>query len=163
MTADRLASEACDAVRVLTVRDPWANLIADGRKQWETRTRATKWRGWVVIHAGLAMTRPQRDLCAKLGIDVKAHLAPGHVVAIARLVEAVPVDDMEAATFGRGISEQERALGDYTPGRWAWKLEDVRPFRGPKLKGKLGLWIPNARQHAQIFAAYRKSFSPTNQ
>jgi hypothetical protein len=154
-----LMHEGCDAVRVLTVRDPWANLIADGRKQWETRTRATKWRGWVVIHAGVAMTRPQRDLCARLSIDPKT-VAKGRVVAIARLVECVPVDDMQAATHGRGLSEQELALGDYTPGRWAWKLEDVRAFDGPALKGKLGLWIPNARQHAQIFASYRKSFSP---
>lgn len=81
--------------------------------------------------------------------------------ALAKVVECAPVEDLSAATHGRGLSEQELALGDYTPGRFAWKLADVHAFKGPKLKGKLGLFQPTEAQRAQIFASYRKSFSPT--
>jgi hypothetical protein len=149
--------EACE-LRVLTVRDPWATMIAAGRKQWETRTRKTHFRGWVAIHAGVAMTRPQIDLAKHLGLDPR-ELATGRVVAIAELVATTRTVDIDLANFGKGITDEERLLGDYTPGRWAWNLRSVQAFRGPKLKGKLGLWKPTETQRAQIFACYRRTFS----
>lgn len=37
--------------------------------------------------------------------------------------------------------EPERSFGDYTPGRYAYILEDVRAFPEPlPAKGQLGLW-----------------------
>ena len=39
------------------------------------------------------------------------------------------------------LTSQERAFGDYTPGRYAWLLSDVRPLAAPiPAKGQLGLW-----------------------
>jgi hypothetical protein len=39
------------------------------------------------------------------------------------------------------ITPRERAFGDYTPGRYAWLLKDVRHLPAPMAaKGKLGLW-----------------------
>jgi hypothetical protein len=39
------------------------------------------------------------------------------------------------------ISLQEKALGDYTPGRWAWRLEDPVRFITPvPVKGAQGIW-----------------------
>jgi hypothetical protein len=39
------------------------------------------------------------------------------------------------------LTEQEEAFGDYTPGRYAWLLADVRPLAEPvPAKGALGLW-----------------------
>lgn len=37
--------------------------------------------------------------------------------------------------------DAERAFGDYTPGRYAWILEDVQRLDAPvECKGALGLW-----------------------
>ncbi len=39
-----------------------------------------------------------------------------------------------------GLSEQERAFGDYSEGRWAWFLEDVQQLEPVPVRGALGLW-----------------------
>ncbi len=40
-------------MKALTIRQPWASLIIEGGKDIENRSRATKVRGWVLVHAGL--------------------------------------------------------------------------------------------------------------
>lgn len=83
-------------------------------------------------------------------------------VATELLVEAGGAWDLETAderiTDGKGkyynrhyvsadhgkkwkLTDQERAFGDYSEGRYAWLLADVRPLRLPvPAKGQLGLW-----------------------
>jgi hypothetical protein len=38
---------ALSVTRGLVIDQPWAGLIADGRKTWEMRTKPTKVRGWI--------------------------------------------------------------------------------------------------------------------
>jgi hypothetical protein len=38
-------------VRALSLTQPWANLVAQGRKTIETRTWATPYRGWLLVCA----------------------------------------------------------------------------------------------------------------
>lgn len=45
------------------------------------------------------------------------------------------------AHHGHKLTANERAFGDYTPGRFAWLLADVKPLDRPiPAKGALGLW-----------------------
>ena len=44
-----------DRIRALTVRQPWASLIALGHKRIETRSWKTDYRGPLVIHAGASL------------------------------------------------------------------------------------------------------------
>ena len=44
--------QAPSAIRGLTVRQPWASLIADGLKTIEVRTHRVGYRGLLIIHAG---------------------------------------------------------------------------------------------------------------
>lgn len=39
-------------MQVITIRQPWATLIALGEKEYETRSWQTKYRGKLAIHAG---------------------------------------------------------------------------------------------------------------
>ena len=41
-------------MKVLTVKQPWATLIVEGIKKYEFRSWKTKYRGEVLIHAGLS-------------------------------------------------------------------------------------------------------------
>jgi len=44
-------------------------------------------------------------------------------------------------TQGEPDAKTERAFGDYSPGRWAWLLADVKPLTTPiPARGALGLW-----------------------
>ena len=43
------------------------------------------------------------------------------------------------------VSEQERQWGDFTPGRWAWRLADVVPITPPiPWRGERGLFDVDA-------------------
>ena len=38
-------------------------------------------------------------------------------------------------------SDRERSFGDWTPGRYAWELVNVKPLPTPiEVKGRQGLW-----------------------
>jgi len=57
-------------------------------------------------------------------------------VATARLVD---IAGTGAAQYS--VSALERHLGDFTPGRYAWFLTDIRPLPEPIFcKGARGLW-----------------------
>lgn len=123
-----------EGMRALTVRQPWASLIASGEKRVETRPMRTKHRGPMAIHAGLSWGPAQRALASRLGVEV----APvGAVVCVVNVVDCVRMtpDTIEQA------SERERELGDWRPGRWAWHLENPRPLSAlVPAKGRLGVW-----------------------
>ncbi len=90
-------------MRAITVRQPWASLIAAGAKTIETRPRPTSYRGPVLIHAGKTWNR--QDLAGVLpalvtggphGPRLRHSLPLGAFVAVANVVDCVKVYD-----FGR--------------------------------------------------------------
>jgi activating signal cointegrator 1 len=182
-------------VKALTIRQPWASLIAAGVKTIETRGWRTSYRGDILIHAGRTMPpnldigpwyrspRPtSRSTWSILHEDRyqddlpgggKIALPLGAVVAVAGLVDVVPIDRWAKGAhvgnfphdgplphqrgglwlightgYGHGTPtyiEDQRPLGDFTPGRYAWLLDNVRPLPEPiPAKGKQGLWTPDA-------------------
>ncbi|MCY4577660.1 MAG: ASCH domain-containing protein [Chloroflexi bacterium] len=105
-------------MKALSLRQPWASLIADGRKTIETRTWRTHYRGPLAIHAS---ARPHGDL------------PTGGIVAVAWLYDCRP---MEAA------DEDAACIARYD-GAYAWLLSDVQPIGLIPCKGMLGLWTPS--------------------
>ena len=138
-------------MKAVTLWQPWASLIACGVKRFETRS----WPAYgllvgeeLAIHAGLR--------CASLAdldaVTLRTMLAlfrdrpslpSGAVVAIARfegnyLVEHVRDPD---------------PFGDYRPGRWAWRLGDVRTLAVPcPATGRQRIWDWTPGQHPEAVA-----------
>lgn len=117
---------------MLTVRQPWAHLIAHGAKRIENRSRPTSYRGPLVVHAGLRPDDLDDDELAALyppGTDLDAlveAMAWGAAVAVGDLYDCVPY----AAV----------ANDPYACGPWCWLLRDVRPLRSPiPCRGHLAL------------------------
>ena len=109
------------ALSALSVRQPWAGLICGGTKRYETRSWRTHRRGWIAIHAS---KRPTGDWPS------------GCIVAVARLAACGRVEDIHDQ-----LSAREREAGDYTDGRFAWRLEDVRVLKTPiPHAGGLSFW-----------------------
>ncbi len=125
-------------MRALSLTQPWAEEVAAGHKQWETRSWMTSYRGLVAIHAAKGFPGYARQFAAEeraLG-RVSARIALGAIIAVARLVDIRP-----AAEVALEVSGLERILGDYTPGRFAWQLADVVRLDEPiGARGMLGLW-----------------------
>ena len=127
----------------LTIWQPWASLIACGAKRYETRSWAAPHRvigQRLAIHAGLRGLRRSElgyPLAAlrEYGLDYR-DLPRGVVVATAYVVACLRTCDPP-----KYIPWQERLLGDWSPGRWAWQLEDVVQVEPSKVRGAQGLWI----------------------
>lgn len=132
-------------MKAITLIQPWATLVAIGAKKIETRSWATDYRGPLAIHAAKGFPVAARAVCtenytirwhlrqARIDVD---ELPRGVIVAVCRLVDCRRI---------RGKVDEPRysevCFGDYTPGRYAWVLEDVRPVIPPiPAKGALGLW-----------------------
>ena len=114
-------------MKALTVRQPWAWYITEGRKRYETRSWYTRYRGTLAIHAG----KNAKDM-ARAGIT---GLPLGAVVCAVQLVACHRTEDLQ------DITEEERSLGDFSPGRYAWELRDVVVFDQPvPARGSLGFW-----------------------
>ena len=52
-------------MKVITIKQPWATLIAEGYKEYEFRTWKTKYRGDILIHAGLGVNKKAMEKAAE--------------------------------------------------------------------------------------------------
>lgn len=128
----------------LSLWQPWAMLIAIGAKEYETRHWNTSYRGELVIHA--AKKRDAETLAALHTLQESGVLARmpqrwsplhfGCALCIVTLTDCIPTEIIRES-----LSVQERAFGNYSSGRYAWKLENVRAFPQPiPIRGQQGLW-----------------------
>lgn len=124
-------------MKAVSLWQPWAQAITHRLKRNETRGWSTRYRGPLAIHAAKRWEKDQivfNELLREHGLVI-ADLAFGAVVAVAWLVDVQPVEAMTT------ISASERLLGDYSPGRFAWILEDVQALREPlPFAGKQGFF-----------------------
>lgn len=144
-------------MKVLSLTQPYASLVAIGAKKIETRSWATGYRGPLAIHAakgldpvdgreGLAYLCQREPFASALGNAglTAAALPLGAIIAIVELVDVVSIiENWQYEIHGFKVipEEPERSFGDYTGGRYAWLLRIVQQLRAPIVaRGALGLW-----------------------
>lgn len=137
-------------MKAITIKQPWATLIALGEKQFETRSWQTKYRGPIAIHAGKSVDKEAcedswiKDVLAEHGITSWKQLPTGVVLAAAELIDCHKVSlgvGSVVCTSGPIIQGLEYYFGDYTEGRFAWELTNLRVLPEPvPAKGQLSLW-----------------------
>ena len=130
-------------MKAITIWQPWASLIAWQEKRYETRSWETKYRGPLAIHAGLDDSALDvvdansfyRAAFKRHGDPALTKLPLGEVVCVVDLVDVVPVAYLCA------LSQSETTFGDYSPSRFAWRLDNLRVLVEPiPVRGKQGLW-----------------------
>lgn len=105
-------------MRAMTVKQPWASLIASGDKDIENRSWRTSYRGPLVITASKVIDRTAR-------IVAKAVDSPtGVVVGVVDLIDCVQGHPSPWAM----------------PDCWHWVLAKPRRCTPIAVKGSLGLW-----------------------
>lgn len=130
-------------MRALSLHQPYASAIALNLKQFETRGRKTNVRGELAIHAAqcihwfsilkdiqvesLMNSTPLWETLSK--DTVWSKLPRGAVVALAKLAGCARAEHLNPS--GALLSPLELAWGDWTPGRWGYLLEDVKPLKEP--------------------------------
>ena len=103
-----------NTMKALSIKQPWANLIASGGKTIETRTWKTDYRGPLLI-------------CSSKSPDI--HPA-GQALAIATLTDCRPMSVLDEA------AAQCRKYD----GAFAWVLADVRKISAFPVRGQIGLF-----------------------
>lgn len=115
-------------MKALTLWQPWASLIADGRKLIETRPRPWYHVGVVAIHAGL---RVDREACIRFGYDPDT-IARGAIVAVARKYGCV--------RFPNPVAPPDD-YGNFGAGRYGYMLTNVMRLKQPiSASGMQGFW-----------------------
>lgn len=137
-------------MKAYTVYQPYAFATVVGLKHYETRTRRTHIRGRVAVHAGKKKIKGKS--AEQLYMDILAtgkenelawHACRtshpeeyGAVVGTVEIVDCVPVEEIADK-----LTPLERALGDYSPGRFAWVLRNPVMFEKPiPARGRQGWW-----------------------
>ena len=141
-------------MRGLTLYQPWAADVAEGRKRYETRGHRTSYQGVLAIHAGVnrsflpktAEWLFMRPRAGAVLVPARPAFSLGAIVAVCWLERCVPSETIRAS-----LGEQELDVGDWSDGRYGWELHDVRALQEPiLLKGMQGLWPVDPMSVEQI-------------
>jgi len=101
-------------MKALSIRQPWANMIASGKKTIETRTWRTNYRGPLLI---VSSRTPRID-------------PAGYALAVAELIDCRPMTR----------EDEEKACYQIYPRAQAWVLTNIRRIDPFPVNGKLGLY-----------------------
>jgi hypothetical protein len=124
-------------MKVLSIKEPFATLIKDGVKIYETRSWKTNYRGEIYIHASLSLSKSERVESSNKYL--KSEIKPGFILCKCELVDCIPMTDEFIKYINEETSEYDYGL--YSEGRYAWKLKVLEVLDEPiPAKGKLGIW-----------------------
>lgn len=144
-------------MRALSLTQPWATLVALGKKRFETRSWRTKYRGQIAIQAARNFPQQCQDLCDvwpfNKYISSADMLYRGDIIAVATLKDIQPTELIVRTLQPQspGDEVEEFSFGDFSPGRWAWELIDVRQLKEPVVAwGMQGLWTPDPETRAAV-------------
>ena len=121
-------------MKVLTLKQPWASLVANGYKIYEFRSWKTKYRGEILIHAGCGVDKEWLDKVKDYGIDFPKKKILCKVV----LEDCIEIDDgfnKMVKTLDSNVYSHKDRTG------YAWKLENLEKVNCKnEISGKQGVW-----------------------
>lgn len=140
---------AVPEIRLLSLWQPWASLVALGLKRIETRSWGTKYRGLVAIHAARRWTASSLEFANQLALEglvprmaalPVADLPLGSILSVEYLSDVLTTEDaaQRLAVTRDPTLARELRFGDFTFGRKAWLFDPERhrplatpfPYRG---------------------------------
>ena len=129
-------------MKVLSIKEPYATLICNGKKLIETRSWKTNYRGELYIHASSAKI-VKRYLTNQYVLNISKNLKMnyGNIICKAKLADCIYMDQGFIDSIKK--DQKEYYLGQYELGRYAWVLKNVELIEPIPAKGKLNIWNYN--------------------
>jgi len=124
-------------MKVITIKQPFASLIAEGIKKYEFRTWKTNYRGDILIHAGKSIDKKAMKKYERYNLQYPL----GCILAKATIVDCIKIDEKE-----RKILKEQNPLvysnviNNLSYNGYGFKLDNVKKIDQIKINGKLGLW-----------------------
>jgi hypothetical protein len=111
-------------MKIISIRQPWASLIANGFKDVENRTWRTMYRGPLLVHASQRSDDISADeIERRFGVRLPPELPLGGIVGMTEIVDCV----------------RPHASKWYAPEHYAFVLANSRPLSFVQWKGALSL------------------------
>lgn len=123
-------------MKVLSIKQPWASLIAYGFKAYEFRTWKTKYRGEFLIHASKTIDKENIDKFKHLNIPFET----GVIIAKGYIDDCVLAKDVEEDLIRKDplVYGQSKNREGY-----AFHIKHIKLIKPIKINGKLGFWEYN--------------------
>lgn len=120
--------------RVITLKQPWASLVANGLKIYEFRNMNYSYRGKILIHAGKGIDKDAMDRVKDFNLDYPQ----SRIIAEVEIVDCIKVD----TEFNKKINKLNSPVyGAKERTGYAWKLDNIKKLNIDKtINGKQGIW-----------------------
>ena len=124
-------------MKVLTIKLPFATLIAEGYKEYEFRTWKTKYRGEFLIHAGIGVDKKAMEKYKHLNLEYPS----GCIIAKVTLTDCIEINDESRKI----LKEKNNIVYDHIINHTDWKgygfkMENIKKINPIPIKGKLSFW-----------------------
>ena len=116
-------------MKALSLKQPWAELVANGRKKIELRKWNTNFRGRFLIHASKI---PDFDAMKRFGFD---NLPMGAIVGKANLADVKHYSKKSELEKDKNLHLASSDWGEY-----GFVLENIERVEPIKAKGSLNFW-----------------------
>jgi len=124
-------------MKAITIKQPFASMIAAGIKEYEFRTWKTKYRGALLIHAGKGVDKKAMKKFEDYGLEYPS----GCIIAKVNLTDCIKVDDELRVVLKEKNPSVYSSVVKHTEWEgYAFKLEDVEKIEPIPVNGKLSIW-----------------------
>lgn len=124
-------------MKVLTIKQPFASLIAEGIKEYEFRTWKTKYRGELLIHAGKGIDKKAMKKFEKYKLDYPS----GCIIAKVNLTDCIQIDDLAREMLqAKNPLVYESVIKHPEWDGFGFKMENVKKIEPIFINGKLSMW-----------------------
>ena len=124
-------------MKVITIKQPYASLIAEGIKEYEFRTWKTKYRGEILIHAGKGIDKKAIDKFKCYNLKYPS----GVIIAKAEITDCITINNKTRKMFQNKNSMVYSNIINNTEWEgYGFKLENIKKIEPIKANGKLSLW-----------------------
>ncbi len=121
-------------MKVITLKQPWATLVAEGIKKYEFRSWKTNYRGKILIHAGAGVDKNEMKKFCHLNLNYPSK----KIIAEVELEDCLELNDELNKKI---INENNIAYGSKYRTGYAWKLNNIKKLNiNEEVNGQLGFW-----------------------
>ena len=122
-------------MKVITLKQPWATLVAEGLKKYEFRSWKLNYRGEILIHAGKGVDKE----AIKKFVHLNLNYPQSKIIAKVKILDCIALNN----EINRQIIEENELVYGHKHDKtgYAWKLEVVEKIEDNKvISGKQGIW-----------------------
>jgi len=124
-------------MKVITIKQPYATLIAKGLKKYEFRTWKTKYRGEFLIHAGKGIDKEAMKKFSEYNFEYPS----GCIIAKVMITDCIEVTDK----FRKELKKENplvysNIINNKEYNGYGFKIEKVEEIEPIEINGKLSLW-----------------------